>query len=121
MFTYNNEVAILCIDLGIPLKDLKNYVNTDGELEFEHLLKDGKKLAKEKIKKIESSIDSINRTLQHINAQKTFQGRDGYYSRYIFERYYITIPCETIMDAKEYEKNLNHLFSLAKGQNLQAS
>ena len=52
MFTYNNEVAILCIDLGIPLKDLKNYVNTDGELEFEHLLKDGKKLAKEKIKKI---------------------------------------------------------------------
>ena len=73
MFTYNNEVAILCIDLGIPLKDIKNYVNTDGELEFEHLLKDGKKLAKEKIKKIESSIDSINRTLQHINAKKHFR------------------------------------------------
>ena len=115
------DTIILCIDLGIPLKDLKNYVNTDGELEFEHLLKDGKKLAKEKIRKIESSIDSINRTLQHINAQKTFQGRDGYYSRYIFERYYITIPCETIMSAKEYEKNLSHLFSLAKKHNLQAS
>ena len=67
------DTIILCIDLGIPLKDLKNYVNTDGELEFEHLLKDGKKLAKEKIKKIESSIDSINRTLQHINAKKHFR------------------------------------------------
>ena len=65
------DTIILCIDLGIPLKDLKNYVNADGELEFEYLLKDGKKLAKEKIRKIESSIDSINRTLQHINAQKT--------------------------------------------------
>lgn len=117
----NQHKCKICIDFGIPLKDLKNYVNADGELEFEHLLKDGKKLAKEKIKKIESSIDSINRTLQHINAQKTFQGRDGYYSRYIFERYYITIPCKTIMDAKEYEKNLSHLFSLAKKQNLQAS
>ncbi len=115
------DTIILCIDLGIPLKDLKNYVNDDGELEFEYLLKDGKKLAKEKIRKIESSIDSINRTLQHINAQKTFLGRDGYYSRYIFERYYITIPCETVMDAKEYEKNLSHLFSLTKKQNLQAS
>ena len=115
------DTIILCIDLGIPLKDLKNYVNADGELEFEHLLKDGKKLAKEKIRKIESSIDSINRTLQHINAQKTFLGRDGYYSRYIFERYYIKIPCNTIMSAKEYEKNLSHLFSLAKKQNLQAS
>ncbi len=115
------DTVILCIDLGIPLKDLKNYVNADGELEFEHLLKDGKQLAKEKIKKIESSIDSINRTLRHINAQKTFQGREGYYSRYIFERYYITIPCEMILSAKEYEKNLSHLFALAKKQKLQAS
>ena len=115
------DTIILCIDLGIPLKDLKNYVNAEGELEFEHLLKDGKKLAKEKIRKIESSIDSINRTLQHINAQKTFQGRAGYYSRYIFERYYIAIPCKTIMSAQEYENNLSHLFSLAKKQNLQAS
>ena len=55
------DTIILCIDLGIPLKDLKNYVNAGGELEFEHLLKDGKKLANEKIRKIESSIDSINR------------------------------------------------------------
>lgn len=76
---------------------------------------------KEKIRKIQSNLDSINRTLQHINAQKTFLGREGYYSRYIFERYYITIPCKTIMSAKEYEKNLSHLFALAKKQNLQAS
>ena len=69
----NQHKCKICIDFGIPLKDLKNYVNADGELEFEHLLKDGKKLAKEKIRKIESYIDSINRTLQHINAQKTFQ------------------------------------------------
>lgn len=115
------DTIILCIDLGIPLKNLKNYINVDGELEFEYLLKDGKKLAKEKIRKIESSIDSINRTLQHINAQKTFQGRDGYYSRYIFERYCITIPCKAIMSAHEYEKNLSHLFSLAEEKNLQAS
>ena len=40
------NTIILCIDLGIPLKDLKNYVNADGELEFEHLLKDSKKYEK---------------------------------------------------------------------------
>ena len=115
------DTIILCIDLGIPLKELKNYVNAEGELEFEHLLTDGKKLAKEKVRKIESSIDSIDRTLQHIHAQKTFQGRKGYYSRSIFERYYIATPCDTIMSAKTYEKKLSRLFSLAKEQNLQAS
>jgi len=33
------------------------------QFEFEHSLKDGKKLAKEKIRKIESNIDSIFRIL----------------------------------------------------------
>ena len=115
------DTIILCIDLGISLKDLKHYVNKEGELEFEHLLEDGKKLAKEKIRKIESSMDSINRTLQHVSAQKTFLGRQGYYSRSIFERYYISIPCKPILNATEYEKNLSELFSLAKEKNLQAS
>ncbi len=115
------DTIILCIDLGIPLKDLKNYVNKEGELEFEHLLKDGRKAAKEKIQKIESNISSIDRTLQHINAQKKFQGRTGYYSRPVFERYYVSIPCEPVMEAKTYEKNLSQLFSLAKEKNLTAS
>lgn len=115
------DTIILCIDLGIPLKDLKNYVNKEGELEFEHLLKDGRKAAKEKIQKIESSISSIDRTLQHINAQKEFQGRTGYYSRPVFERCYVSVPCEPVMEAKTYEKKLSHLFSLAKERNLTAS
>lgn len=115
------DTIILCVDLGIPLKDLKRYVNSDGELEFEHLLNDGKALAKEKIAKIESSLDSINRTLRHITAQKDYLGRDGYYSRRIFTRYLVTIPCELRMEAKVYEDNLSRLFSLARKEGLQAS
>lgn len=66
------DTIILCVDLGIPLKDLKNYVDSDNRLEFEKLLKAGKKLATEKIRKIESNLNSIDRTLQHINAQRSF-------------------------------------------------
>ncbi len=115
------DTIILCVDLGIPLKDLKRYVNANGELEFEHLLNDGKKLAAEKIKKMESSLDSINRTLQHITAQRDYLGKKGYYSRRIFTRYLITIPCEPQMDAKTYEDHLSHLFAMARDQNLPAS
>ncbi len=115
------DTIILCIDIGIPLKNLKNYVDPEGQLEFERLLKDGKKIASDKIKKIESNITCIDRTLQHINSQKAFKGREGYYSRYIFERYVITIPCEQKMDAKVYENNLNKLFDIARAENLQGS
>ncbi len=34
------DTIILCIDLGIPLKKLKEYVDDSGQLEFERLLKD---------------------------------------------------------------------------------
>ncbi len=115
------DTIILCIDLGIPLKQLKEYVDESGQLEFERLLKDGKKLAKEKIEKINSGINSIDRTLKHINAQKSFQGRTGYYTRYIFERFVITMPCEKNLDAKSYEKNLSHLFTVAKENGLHAT
>lgn len=115
------DTIILCVDLGIPLKDLKNYVDPDDQLEFERLLRDGRKLATQKIKKIESNLNSIDRTLQHIHAQKSFLGREGYYSRFIFERYILTTPCEPQISAKVYEKKLSELFYLAKEKNLQAS
>ncbi len=115
------DTIILCVDLGIPLKRLKEYVNESGQLEFEKLLNDGKRLAKEKIAKINSNIDSIDRTLRHINAQKAFQGRVGYYTRYILERFIITIDCKERPDAKTYEKNLSNLFEIAKKNNLHAS
>ncbi len=115
------DTIILCVDLGIPLKDLKNYVDADDQLEFERLLCDGRMLATQKIRKIESNLNSIDRTLQHIHAQKSFMGREGYYSRFIFERYIITVPCEPQMSARIYEKKLSELFYLAKEKKLQAS
>ncbi|MCC8103216.1 MAG: MerR family transcriptional regulator [Clostridiales bacterium] len=115
------DTVILCIDLGIPLKRLKEYVDSEGQLEFERLLRDGKKIAEEKIAKINAGLDSIDRTLRHINEQKAFQGRTGHYSRYIYERFILSIPCEKKMEAKTYEKNLTHLFDLAKQDGLHAS
>ncbi len=115
------DTIILCIDLGIPLKKLKEYVDESGQFEFEHLLKDGKKLAKEKIEKINTGLNSIDRTLRHINEQKTFQGREGHYTRYIFERYVVSMPCNENLDAKSYEKNLSSLFDIAKERGLHAT
>lgn len=115
------DTIILCVDLGIPLKDLKQYVDDDDQLEFERLLRDGRKLATQKIKKIESNLNSIDRTLQHIHAQKSFLGREGYYSRFIFERYIITTPCDPQISAKDYENKLSQLFDTAKEKSLQAS
>lgn len=115
------DTIILCVELGIPLKNLKNYVDQDGQLKFEELLKDGKRLARKKIQTIEENLQSIDHTLMHVRAQKAFLGRTGYYTRYIFPRSIITAPCEQTPDARSYEKCLSSLFDTARQKNLRAS
>ncbi len=115
------DTIILCIHLGIPLKELKNYVNAEGELEFERLLTYGRELATEKIRKIETGLASIDTTLQQINAQKKFLGQTGYYSRPIQKRYCLTLSCAPKMPGEVYEKKLSKLFHMADSLSLQAS
>lgn len=115
------DMIILCINLDIPLKRLKEYFDDSGQFEFERLLNDGRKIAKEKTKKINSGIHSIDRALRHINEQKAFQGRKGYYTRYIPRHFIISIPCDESLDAKTYEKNLSLLLNLAKQKDFHAS
>lgn len=115
------DTILLCVELGIPLKHLKNYVNEDGQLEFEQLLNAGKRLAKEKMQKIEENLQSIDHTLQHIHSQKSFLGRTGQYTRSIIPRCVITVPCLQTPEAKAYEKCLCGLFDLAREKGLHAT
>lgn len=115
------DTIILCVDLGIPLKSLKQYVDGSGQLAFERLLEDGRRLAQEKIQKIEENLQAVDRTLQHVQAQKVFQGRQGYYTRSIFRRCVVTRECEQVPDARNYEKYLNSLFEMARERGLHAS
>jgi MerR family transcriptional activator of bmr gene len=115
------DTILLCIDLGIPLKELINYVDDNGQLQFERLLEDGQRLAKEKIQKIQENLHSIDHTLQHVHAQKAFLGQTGYYTRPIVSRYVITVPCEQIPEPKTYEKCLSSLFDLGHKKDLRVS
>lgn len=115
------DTILLCIEIGIPLKELRDYVDENGQLEFERLLCDGRRLAKEKMQRIENHIESIDYTLGHIRSQRNYFGRSGYYTRYNLERHILATPCELYMDANTYEDTLSHLFSIARDFNLQAS
>ena len=115
------DTILLCVELGIPLKHLENYVDESGQLEFERLLNAGRRLAKNKIQKIEENLESIDYTLRHIHAQKSFLGRTGQYARYIFRRCAMTAPCLQTPDAKTYEKCLSGLFALTHESGLHAN
>lgn len=57
----------LCLQLGIPLKDLHRY-SKDGHLNLQKLLYDGKVLAEEKIVEIRSCLEKLQNTLNRMDA-----------------------------------------------------
>jgi DNA-binding transcriptional MerR regulator len=62
------DAITLCIELGIPLKNLPGYRAEDGSWDFQRLLFDGKALAEEKIRSMRNSIDALQTTLRRIEA-----------------------------------------------------
>lgn len=115
------DTILLCVELGIPLKELRRYVDRDGRLEFERLLNAGRQRARERLCHLEETLRSIDHTLRHVHAQKAFLGRRGYYTRSIFPRRVITAPCPQVPDARAYETCLRGLFDRARERGLHAT
>jgi len=62
------DAITLCIDLGIPLKTLPSYRDSDGNWDFRKLLFDGKVLAEKRIRSMHNSLDTLQNTLKKIES-----------------------------------------------------
>ena len=57
------DTIIMCTKLGIPLKEMKNYINEDDTLNFQELLGYGQKIATKKMEEIQTNLFMIERSL----------------------------------------------------------
>ena len=115
------DTILLCIELGIPLKNMNNYTNAAGEFQIKLLLEDGKAIASRKIKSLEQGLSRIELNLNHINESAAYQNQTGLYSRHIPKRYIISTPSQYKLSAIEYQSKLSGLFSSAQEQNIYAT
>ena len=77
---------ILCIQLGIPLKEMVKFLDEDGNLESQKLLEQGRIVAKQRIQEMQNNLDYIEYSLKNIADNKEHLGRNGVYTRYIEKR-----------------------------------
>lgn len=73
---YLLDAITVCIKLGIPLKDLNNYVENDS-INLQKLLYDGKILAEQKILEIHHCLGTLQETLQNMSSSVTRYGQDS--------------------------------------------
>ncbi len=113
------DTILLCIQLGIPLKDFVKYINKQGELQTRKLLEDGKKLAQKKMNDIQRGLKNIEYCLSYMDINRQYENRKGTYIRHIGQRWLVTAEyIGEIEDVANVEKSLSWLYEFAQSKNL---
>ena len=121
---YLLDAITVCIKLGIPLKDLNNYVNKDS-INLQKLLYDGKILAEQKILEIHNCLGALQETLQKMGSSVTGMAKipasrsgillpDGFYQSTVAQRCLLTVPLEEMDTPKYYGQHILKLFVTAQ-------
>lgn len=113
------DVIILCIDFGMPLKDLTKYINDDEFIKNRELFETGRRIAQEKIRELQTEIDKIEYTLQFLDINQQYSEMSGLYERDVPERTVVTLDYAGDMtDIKAIEMASVKLYNYAQEKNL---
>ena len=110
---------ILCIQLGISLKEMATYIDENGELQSQKLLEQGRESARKRIKEMENNLKYIENSLKRMEVNKEFVGKRGKYVRKIEERrVIITDFYDGSPDIKKYVSEISEIYKAAQKNDL---
>ena len=84
------DMILLCINLGISLKQLAAYIDQGGDFHSRDLFEEGKRRAQEKICELQNSLRSIEHTLNYLEDSGQYVRRDAPYRRLFPQRRLVT-------------------------------
>ena len=105
---------ILCIQLGIPLKEMVKFLDEDGNLESQRLLERGRIVAHKRIQEMQNNLDYIEYSLKNIEENKEFSTNSGVYKREFEERKVMLTKFYTGSDMSEPKKFLAEISRIYK-------
>lgn len=109
------DTILLCIDLGIPLKNLTQYLDEQGVLQFQKLLVEGKALAQQRIEKIQRNLNSVEFFLQNMEQNRVPRDKNTVYERHIRRRHIImTTIFPELPERRQIEIEVAKLYKTAQ-------
>lgn len=113
------DVILLSIDFGMPLKDLKGYINNDEFIKNKELFETGRALAQERLRHLQTELDRIDYTLQYLKTNQQYSRIAGSYERAIPERTIVTLVYEgDLGDIRKIEMASGRLYRYAQEKQL---
>ena len=105
---------ILCIQLGIPLKEMVEFLDEEGNLQSQKLLEKGRIIAQKRIQEMQNNLDYIEFSLKNIEENKDFSLNKGVYKRYFEERKIMITDFYSGWDILEPKKFLAEISKIYK-------
>ena len=110
---------ILCIQLGIPLKEMVKYIDEDGNLNSQQLLEQGRIVAQKRIEEMQNNLSYIDSSLKNIEEGKQYADKQGIYKRNFEERKVIvTDYFERFLEPKEMISAIGEIYKIAQKDDL---
>lgn len=113
------DTILLCLEMGIPLKEASKYREEDGTLAVKSLFEDGKRVMDDKIRKYEAIMARLQYSLDCINENAGYKNRNDFYIRHIHRRFIIKEPLENPTDFLCFSRQSVAVFTKAKEQGLE--
>lgn len=94
--TFLVDILMLCVELDIPLKGIRKFIQEDNTIDYPALLSYGKSIAGDKMKRLQKGIQYLETAEQKIALAKEYHKSEQIYSRDIAEKYYFAVPCDGV-------------------------
>ena len=108
------DTILLCLEMGIPLKEASGYREEDGTLAVKRLFEDGKRIIEDKVMKYEAVMARLQYSLNCINENSWYKSRNDFYIRHIHRRFIIKEPLEDPEDFLSFSKQSVAIFAKAQ-------
>lgn len=113
------DVITTCISLGIPLKELTDYLHPHSVLDIEPLLERGRGIAVQRLRAAQAALLQIDEGLEQIKVQNELKREAGPYCRELDEKLALMLPWEgEAFDAKRYVAAITSLYGQLDGLGL---
>lgn len=112
------DTILLCLELGISLKDAASYKNQNGTLDILKLFQDGKEKINEKFLRLHITMKQLESSLSSIQENKPFEKKADSYERRIGKRYVLRKRFTRFDDELFFRQEATALFIDAQSSGL---
>lgn len=111
------ELIQICVNLSIPLKEVKDLAFIDDKVDYKNVIEYGKKITKERITQFNEDLEFLNLLQEYIERVDSYDDKEQKEFD-LREKYYYTSPLYEDEMNDEYYKLLDRLFEEGFSQDL---